>query len=81
LLTRRIGNPFLSGVESGCPAITGSRVDHDYFLMTAYWEEQQPLCYPSRRAARSTITGPEPTVSNAPDGPPGVAAPPKEIAP
>jgi hypothetical protein len=49
LLTRQIGNPSLSGVEPSYRAITEPRLDHDYFLMTTYWQEQQPSRFQLRR--------------------------------
>jgi hypothetical protein len=42
LLTSRIGNPSLSRLESGFPAVTEPPLDHDYYLMATYWEEPQP---------------------------------------
>jgi Taurine catabolism dioxygenase TauD, TfdA family len=40
-------------VESGFAAITQPLLDRDYFLMTTYWEEPQPIWHASEPAAPS----------------------------
>jgi hypothetical protein len=59
-------------MESGFPAITEPLLDHDYFLMTTYWEEQQRISYTSVPASPAAHEQAEDAIS----GPPGSHAPP-----
>ena len=58
LLTGRIGNPSLSRLESGFPAVTEPPLEHDYYLMATYWEEPQPNWRVDDSAVHVSISGP-----------------------